>query len=505
MPATRPRRRVWIRVIAPVLLLISLLAWGLSSAVGSSPDDDFHLSSIWCGSGATTSSCAPATEPDQRSVGIHLLVDSVCFAFNADASASCQGNALTTDTGELTATDRGNFSGLYPPVFYWTMSWLSSPNIEASVLAMRSLNALLFVAMTTALAWLLPRWRRPTLVATVAATLVPLTAFLVPSTNPNSWALISATVVWIALLGYFETTGRRRIGLAAVAAVAALLGSGARADAALFVIVAVGLVGILTVERTRAYLRRAIFPAVLAVLAAVVVLVSRQSGAIVDGLGPGDRSDPLSLALLNLSELPSLWVGAYGFWNLGWLDTRMPVGVWAPAFLVFCGALFLGLQNPGRRKAIAIALLGAALVIYPMVLLLQSGSPVGANFQPRYLLPLLIMFVGVLLLREPGDPARPPRAAVVLAGVSLVAANAIALHSNIRRYVTGIDQPGGNLDRGAEWWWQLPISPMTVWAIGAIAFATLVALLVHRALTRDLPEVPATVLSRRRPSATQAP
>ncbi len=40
-----------LRVLGVALIaLVSFGAWGFSSAVGSAPDDDYHLTSIWCSS-----------------------------------------------------------------------------------------------------------------------------------------------------------------------------------------------------------------------------------------------------------------------------------------------------------------------------------------------------------------------------------------------------------------------------------------------------------------------
>src|SRR6218665_255797 len=40
-----------VTIATPLLLLLTFASWSLSSAVGSSPDDNFHLASIWCGLG----------------------------------------------------------------------------------------------------------------------------------------------------------------------------------------------------------------------------------------------------------------------------------------------------------------------------------------------------------------------------------------------------------------------------------------------------------------------
>jgi hypothetical protein len=63
---------------------------------------------------------------------------------------------------------------------------------------------------------------------------------------------------------------------------------------------------------------------------------------------------------------------------------------------------------------------------------------------------------------------------IVVVAVSM--ANALALHTNIRRYVTGADMPSVDLDSGAEWWWNIPVSPMFVWIVGSVAFASIVVI-----------------------------
>lgn len=471
------------RVVVPVLLLVSLFAWGLASAVGSSPDDDFHLSSIWCGHGENAPGCSAGDSPNTRTVNSAFLTDAVCFSFKADTSAGCQGENFSTDFSELTVTERGNFDGLYPPVYYWALSWFVGDNIEFSVLTVRFVNALLFVGLVTSLFALLPPTRRPTLVWSIALTFVPLSVYLIPSTNPSGWAVMSAATLLIALIGYFEAEGKRRIGLAVMALVSTLLGAGARADAALFAVLAIGLVLILTFRRDRAYLLQAILPVALAIAAALFYATARQGAAVTTGLAPTDESlevNPFTLAAANLVELPSLWIGVFGFWPLGWLDTDMPTGVWVPAFAAFIGAVFLGLKLRVPRKGLVLSIVALALVAFPLVLLLRSQSIVGANFQARYLLPLMIILAGLLLLRTREQKVELAPTSTWLVVVALSVANAIALHTQIRRYVTGADVAGVNLDAGAEWWWQLPITPMATWIVGSIAFTVLIVLINTR-------------------------
>jgi hypothetical protein len=66
------------------------------------------------------------------------------------------------------------------------------------------------------------------------------------------------------------------------------------------------------------------------------------------------------------------------------------------------------------------------------------------------------------------------RGQVSIIGAGLFLANTLALHLNLRRYVTGMDEQGLNLDQSIEWWWSgFPISPNTVWVTASLSFALL--------------------------------
>ncbi len=57
--------------------------------------------------------------------------------------------------------------------------------------------------------------------------------------------------------------------------------------------------------------------------------------------------------------------------------------------------------------------------------------------------------------------------------VLLSVAQALALWTNIRRYVTGDDSWSLNLDIGVEWWWPSGPGPTLTFVVGAVAFTAL--------------------------------
>lgn len=474
-------------VVVPLLAVLTLFCWGLSSPSGSSPDDDFHLASIWCGEGSVAGQCVENTTAKTATVPRDLQDAARCYAFVPATSASCQGADFGTTPSDMVSTPRGNFDHSYPPVFYSVLGVFAGPNVDIAVLTMRAFNSVLFVALLTGLFLLLPRARRSTLVVSVIVTSVPLVLFLIPSTNPSSWAIMSAATVWISLLGYFETRGWRKAGLGVFTVIATVVGAGARADSALFVALSIGVVAVLVFSFERRVLLSALLPCALLLIAIGFYFASGQSAAASTGLDSRGSApvDTKSLIAKSLLSVPELWVGVFGSAPLGWLDTNLPAVVWVASLGCFCGAVFVGLTARHRRKGIAAGIVLAMLWGFPTVLLVGARATVGEFVQARYVLPIVIILGGVCLLQRRGHSLSLSLNQAILVIGALSAAQSVALHVNMRRYITGSDVSDWNLDRRAEWWWNIPVSPMMVWILGSLAFAVLLSLVFLPAAVRS--------------------
>ena len=185
--------------------------------------------------------------------------------------------------------------------------------------------------------------------------------------------------------------------------------------------------------------------------------------------------------------MPELWSGALGTgYGLGWVDTALPPISWVLTVTVFAGVVFWGLKMMSVRKAIALVLVIVALVAVPLYILVHDRIVLPNAIQPRYIYPILILLAGVALLGLRGLRIELGRTQVILVAVMLFVANAMALNANMRRYVSGIDVSGPNLNRAIEWWWGIPISPMGMWAVGTIAFGIALAGVACAALRTPL-------------------
>lgn len=483
------RRASW--VLAPLLAFLTLAAWSFASPIGAAPDDDFHLTSIWCADGGSDQ-CLPGSRQDTRVVTSGLR-NIACYAMYAERSAACQDSLPLHSAKDLEETRRGNFYGEYPPLYYSTMRLFAGPDLQFSAIMMRLFNALLFVGLATALAALLPAARRRTLLWGWLVTLVPLGLFLIPSNNPSGWAITGVGTAFVALLGWFESAGRRRWALGAMYLVGVLMAAGARGDAAVYVAGATVTVLILKAAKSRTWAVKAILAVAGLLVAVAFFSLAGQAGVASEGFssGGGSATIPvadangveaplggLALAAYNLLMLPFLWTGVWGTWGLGWLDTMLPAIVPWAATSAFVAVGFAGLGQLTWRKAIAVVGVLSVLVVLPVYVLSASGDKVGADLQARYLLPLIVLLAFVLITEPVGGVIRFTRVQTIAILSALAIANFISLQVNIRRYVTGADQQGLNLDSHAEWWWpSLPIGPTAVWIIGAMAYAGLLVFL----------------------------
>jgi hypothetical protein len=470
------RRSSWLKAIGVISVFVALAGWALASPIGATPDEDFHLTSIWCSHGISAV-CQPGTNSATRTVPAPLLEDS-CYAFDPTKSAACEQHQSAPGTTVL--TPRGNFArSLYPPVYYWFAGLFVGGDISHSVITIRIVNIVLYLGLITALYLALPFGLRRPLVGSALVTAVPFGVFLVASINPSGWAILSATTVLVSMVGFLRSEQRRRkIALGILAALSLLVGAGARTDAAMYGILALGVAVLLTVRLRWRSLPNLALPAGLAVLAAVFYVSGSQS-ATADPSAATSQSHGLGSLLLLSLNVPQLWAGAFGTWGLGWLDTTMLPMVWVPAAGVYAAVLFAALASPGRRQLAAVGIFVTAAIAVPTYVLFLSGNLVGAFVQPRYILPLLILLVATAMVRFDGAAfqlTNVQRWAIVGA---LTIANSLAMHSNIQRYVTGVGGPFWNLDAKVQWWWSIPIPPDAVWVISTIAFGVGAALLTR--------------------------
>ncbi|WP_435736706.1 DUF2142 domain-containing protein [Cellulosimicrobium sp. PMB13] len=480
-PSTVRSRRAAGAAAAPLvgllLFVVFLTSWALASPVGSSPDEDYHLASIWCAQGDRDGACVVDGDGEGADATYAVPADvrnAPCFAFDPAESAACQ---RADETG-MVETERGNFgahAGDYPPVFYATMSLFVGPDLERSVLVMRLVNVLIAAAMLAATYVASSVRVRRGVVATVGVTLVPLGAFIVPSINPSSWAVTSALTLFFGVLGFLTAKDRwRAVALALVSVVSLVLAAGSRADASVYSIVGIGA-AVVTALSVTGLTRRALVRLPLPVALAAVAAWSYGAAGQAVGGGETVRASVGDFVLVAWDAL-GYWVGALGMSPLGWLDTSLPAVVWVLVTACFFAVVFVALADVGVWRGAMVAGVALAAVLVPTYIEATSASPAG-SVQARYLYPLLILLAAVATTSTERE-RRDFRLTTVQRWVVVLAvstAGAVALYTNVRRYVTGDDVIHLRLTP-AEWWWEgLPVSPDLVVLAGSAALLVALA------------------------------
>jgi hypothetical protein len=492
-------------VIIALLAVLSFGSWAISSAVGSAPDDDYHLTSIWC-----SSFSGDTCEVDPGGEGVYIpeaLREAIyCYYHNPNQSAGCQPFLDGTDPRPDVPFAHNNPSrNLYPDGYYMFHSLMQTDNIEATALTIRFVNLGLFLAAALGLFFALPLRLRTTWIWMWTLGLVPMGMFIIPSSNPSSWGITAVATGWIALLGYLESKGWRAIVLGVIYGASAFVAINARIDAVLYLAFATIVAMWMSESRGRELVRK-IWPGFIIVLAVIIQLIINPANLARVVGGFGQRSDfyddPLpwvtspeveagsafdwSLLWNNLWNIPGLWLGVFGGspWGaLGWLDTSVPQIVLVGTMTVLVGVIFLSMRQAETKKIIGVVATVGALWGMPLYLLQLGGFRAGEEVQPRYLLPLMMVFLGTMLLSRDGRPVISDKGRLWFMIIALTLANAVALHTNIRRYTTGIRVQGFDLNEPREWWWPFfPdfLSPNLLWFIGSVAFGALLWALLMR-------------------------
>lgn len=367
------------------------------------------------------------------------------------------------------------------------MNKLVSSDTQITTLAIRLLNATLFVALLASVFFLITKPLKQAFLFSVALTVVPLGLFLIPSVNPSSWVITGVFASFFAQLGAGMRSGWRKYALLGLAILGLALAAGSRYDGLFYGLVAIVIATILSgVNFSR--LRRLSSIVWLAVVAFIILIqvtlmstapvtVSQKFAELFDG-----DSDFFPTLLKNLAQLPLFVTGFHGSMGLGWLDTGMPYSTWMVASFLFWAAIFARLKFMPRRQLVLVMMLTTLVLLLPLAALQWTGSEVGESIQARYFYPLIIVLVATALLNKKSEKISFSMPQLLVAALGLFVAQALAIFTNMLRYIsgTGGDDLTWNLNRAAEsgWWWDSGPDPMTVLWVAVLSFGVFLALAI---------------------------
>jgi hypothetical protein len=155
-----------------------------------------------------------------------------------------------------------------------------------------------------------------------------------------------------------------------------------------------------------------------------------------------------------LTNLPSIITGVFGGWGLGSLETTMPPVTYIGSFVTIISIIFFALRFVNGAEAISLFLLTTFMVLIPFFVLVQSKLRVGEWLQPRYILPIFYVIVGLSLIVI-FKSINVASLGVVVNVLSLFSSLAFifGLHTLYRRYTVGLDQFNLFFHDNNSWWW----------------------------------------------------
>lgn len=456
-------------VLAFCFALVSGFSWVVASAPGSSPDDDYHLVSMWCPR-PVTESCATKVVQGQLRVGVpEALPGATCSSFHVDISQAMCNRYSDKRISYSLRYDDGN----YPYGYYHFHHMFKPLGVQGLVIASRTANMVIALALLGSIGLLAPPKLRGAYLLAMGAAWMPIGIYFITSNNPSSWSVTGVAGFSAGLLASLYASGRRRWYLLALACVGALLCYTSRADASFHIFV-VALAICVACAKWRTH-KVQLAVATLASVIGVYLMLSSGSATIAEGhaeaVSPQQKLEAIEL---NVTHLAKFFSGFWGLWaGAGWKDIPSDGYSGMIAILLVGFIVMLGAERIGWRKAMGAIITLGAMVGISVLVATPPAFPNMFAYQPRYAQPLLFawllpwLFLGIkrpLLTRS--------QAALYWAG--MVAVNAVFMHKLIFRYTHGL--VGGrhflNLNFDVRWWWQdALLTPMSTWMVGALAFA----------------------------------
>jgi hypothetical protein len=429
-------------IIYSLLSFFILLGWAVGSPPGSSPDEDLHLTSAWCYSKYQGATC--------ETVPLRLVEVGKCYFKDSGTIATCEKSIPKDEVSpERIYSDKS--------YYHFLANFVSLDSIDKSTVQMRlansifsSISILILVLLTSRLIYL-------PIIITWLVVNIPLGFFLLSSVNPSSWLYIFSFLFLPLTYRIFAEKKRPYLFMTKllILGLTFLLSLTARSDTLLFAsIFGIALLPVIFSSEVKKLSNRiAIYLSTLFITIYLILSIWSRSNLV------NFRESKISSWEI-VTSLPSIITGVFGGWGLGSLETTMPPVTYVGSFVIVLALLFYGLRFINLPEAVSIFLIGLFAFIVPFFVLLRSNLRVGEWLQPRYILPIFYVLIGLSLIVI----FRSFHEKSILIIVNLIfflssITFTFSLHTFYRRYVAGLDNFNLFFEKTNSWWWEFAIFP----------------------------------------------
>jgi hypothetical protein len=453
-------------IIYSLLSFLILLGWAVGSPPGSSPDEDLHLTSAWCFSKYQGATC--------ETVPLRLVEVGKCYFKDSGTIATCEKSIPKDEVlPERIYSDKS--------YYHFLANFVSLDSIDKSTVQMRlansffsSISILILVLLTSRLVYL------PIIISWLVVN-IPLGFFLLSSVNPSSWLYIFSFLFLPLTYRIFAEKNQAYLFMTKllILGLTFLLSLNARPDTLLFAsIFGITLLPVIfSSEVKKLRTRIAIYLLTLFISTYLILSIWSRSNLV------NFRESKISSWEI-VTSLPSIITGVFGGWGLGSLETTMPPVTYVGSFVIVLALLFYGLRFVNLPEAVSIFLIGLFVFIVPFFVLLRSNLRVGEWLQPRYILPIFYVLIGLSLIVIFRSFHEKSLLIIVnliffLSSITFI----FALHTFYRRYVAGMDNFNLFLEKTNSWWWEFSIFPNP---FTFFTFTVIVYLVFWRTLKREI-------------------
>ena len=474
--------------------------WAVSSPIGSSADDDFHLTSIFC---KKDNSFCPRSDSSKSISKRVIVIKKIaqlppCFVgFPTPNSgldrnfAKDNGRCVNKEDSEFVNSNRYNQFGQYPTFFHTAMSKLIFSNLEYSVFSMRIFNVFIFSLIIFIIISISPKNIIQSFLFSITIAFFPIGIFFVASTNPSSWVITGLITNWVFLANIFYYLSKKTyervsnlsnlhnlklkisiLGYLVTFSLPIL----ARYDSIFYLMVANIAVIILSINlkiffNTRKKLTYSILSIFILMMTVLLLQPGRTRifGKNLNFIPANPTTNQPNSIINTLIELPNFvlsviggqrpywiqnpgelpWEYAYG---VGWLEFSLPSLV--SICLTISGSIILAnkFQEYRKKNVIVFIFLLFCFVCYIIGWRLVHDYAAWYYFQPRYVAGFVISIFGIILLNSVATKISSFTAFVIM--VLNTTANSTAWLSIYSRYSLGTEHPFSNLFYKPENLWK---------------------------------------------------
>lgn len=456
-------------------LLLTLCMWAISVPRGSTPDEGYHLASIWCARGERVGKCQPLEGTEVLGpIVLTPYVSDFCFNRSPDLPANC-----VNELPDSTLVGHQRFDGKdFRVLYYLALNPLSNLGPEVGVTLMRFVNIMIFVLLLASL--LILGTNRVSLSAAIGLlmTFVPQGLYLISSVNPSSWAVTAVGLNWAFLLEVRAAQTTRKRAFFTVCWALTIILSLARLDS--FGLLLFSTVAVVVFDSRSSITKNKQIGVSLFVLIAMTyfahqfdlfqILFASIRKTFLD-----QRADFFIYWIVHLIDIPAFSYG-FNFEDFGALGGSLEILLPTLVPIIMSGLFITLVCCTFRNYSWRLVLFGASSIIFLFLILIQQLAAESTYnpywVQGRYILPFISFLLGFsvyLSLQGPILLVQLFTAKLTSVGISI--AHSLVLLTVIQRYSVGSNKKFVSILDSTSWNYVPYIGGIVVWLVGTVAFA----------------------------------